>query len=174
MPDGTSQIVASLQPSELLVPDRRYTADVASVNMARGAIRLLFGQVGLSGELRSLLIVGMYPENIRAFLEMCKEFIPSLVNFLSRNDMSLEPLETFENEPAQTVSLAASVIASAYAGSGGVLDFYHISPMSLHKLTRRDEVAVDPIVRVDVATSLLASLILRLAELGTTLPPEPK
>lgn len=174
-PDGTSMIEAQLNLRGVAVPERRYVADFAWVDRKNEAARLIFGQYNLTGSaLRSLVCVTVFPEPFRQFLTSSKEFFASLSSFLSRNSIEPAQISPLKDEPTQTVALVSNLISASFSGRESVLDFYHVSPAAIMKLAERNDVVLDPVVRVDLATSLLGSLLGLFERVEKALPPEAK
>jgi hypothetical protein len=174
-PSGATGIQISVDVNEIPVPERRYVAEVVGIDRKGETVRMLFAQTGLNSEkLRSLVIVSVFPDAVRNLLKSCDGFLPTLSEFLERNGVQPAPLQTFREEPAQTVALVSNMVAITYVGREAELDFFHLAPNALRKVNEQSEVAVDPIVRVDLATSALAPLLKRLVELEPELPPEVK
>lgn len=161
-PSGTSQIQYTLSLNEAPVPTRRYSADAASVECTDGVVRLIFVQSGLrSPAPRTALVIRMYPEAVRRVLKTTVDFMPGLREFLERNQLSKAPLlEDFE-EPAHLVIVDANLATLGYTGREAEFSFYHIAPMALHRSEARkhDDVELDPVVRVDCSTIVLASVL---------------
>ncbi len=180
-PSGASAIQLSIQLHEIPVPERRYVADAVGVETRGENVRFLFGQKALDSErLRSIVVVSVFPDPIHNFLRTCDvtpegvqgNFLSGLTDFLSRNEIAPTPPQTFREEPAQAVALTSNLISVTYVGREAELDFFHLAPNALRKVNKDSEVAVDPIVRIDLATSALAGILLRLVELEPSLPGE--
>jgi len=169
---GTTSLELMLPLDEAPVPQRRYHADIAQVSLDNGSgVRLLFGQKRVGGKgLRSLIVVNMTPEGVRGFLHSCEEFAPLLLKFLERNGIPTTPLFEVDDEPEQTVSLVVNLVAAAQAGREVVLDMYHMSAWSLREVRERGEVAVDPVVRVDLSAALAAAVLVELHKVQGSLP----
>lgn len=173
--DGTSVVEASLNLQNAPVPDRRYVADCAWAAQRGDSVRLFFGQYNLAETgLNSLVSLRVYPEAFRQFMKNSEKFLESMTTFLQRNDITLVTTEPTQEEPKQTVSLVTNLIAASFAGRESVLDFYHVSPAAIMKLAQRSDVVLDPVVRVDLGTSLLGGLIGSFRRISDSLPPEAK
>ena len=178
-PDGTSTVEAQITLDNIPVPDRRYSADVVFVNYEGDgeAVQLGFGQkaLGTEGKLRSVVAVKIYPDHIRKFLLTTDTFVPRLYDFIERSKAAIPDLQRLTQEPAHVVSLVANIIAVGYTAREAVIDLYHFNALALHKLNEgSDQLAVDPVLRVDLPTTLLAGLVRTLNNLGTSFPPETK
>lgn len=174
-PDGSTKITAQVEMGSAPVPDRRYVADVAAVAVAPAGqfVTIMFGQSRIGSKaLRSLVLIRLFPEPVHRFFEGSAEFITRLRNTLSKNKLDEQSVEPTLEEPEQTVSLSANVVATAYAGHEAVLDFYHLSPMVLRRLALQDEprVPLDPVVRIDISIALLAGVVTALEAAQPGLP----
>src|SRR5262245_2820607 len=74
--DGTSLVEIELDMTMAAVPDRRYVADVASLDLTASGVRLMFGQTKITSQadLRTLLAISLQPKTILKFLEGSNEF----------------------------------------------------------------------------------------------------
>lgn len=172
-PDGSTSIEASLSLDGAPVPDRRYAADTVHLDRVGDAIHIMFGQTTINRErLRSLVVIKVYPETIRRFLGTCGTFWPQFQAFIERNKIEKPKLMPLKEEPAQVVALVANVLAAGYTGREAVMDFYHFNALALKKLNESSELAVDPVVRIDLSAAALAALIETLNNLKEELPPE--
>ena len=174
-PDGTSLSLVGLNLSSAPVPDRRYVADLATVLYQR-ELKLIFAQETISltsPALRSMLVVHIAPNAARQFLQSLESMdSPSLDELAKRSGIEPEPLSEITNEPEQTVAFAANMVAAAVGGREACLDFYHASVFAMVNISKASKVPIDPVVRVDLRTSLLLSLRDALRELQKDFPPE--
>jgi hypothetical protein len=174
MPSGTTSTQFSINVGEIPLPERRYVAELIGLDRKGDAVRLMFGQASLMSEkVRSLVIVSLSTDAVRNLLNSSEQFLPAFRGFIERNELARGTLHTFSEEPPQTVALVANLVAVTFAGREAELDFFHLAPNSLRKVAG-GEVSVDPVVRIDLATSLLAPLIEQLVTWGPELPPETK
>jgi len=160
--------------SDLPVPDRQYSADTAEATLSSDFLVLAFGQRTYSGTgLRSLVIISVPAEAVRQFITTFSGFDTLIREFVSRNNIDPIPLHPIDNEPDQTVSLRCNVIATAFSGREATMDFYRLSPMAVvHKIRVGKPPVVDPVVRVDMSTSLLVSLVDYVLGIKDKLPEE--
>lgn len=173
-PDGATIVRMSLDMANAPIPDRRYSADVAAVALRDDSVLMLFGQRRIEGpELRSLVIVRLFPEPVQRFFESSTEFIEDLRAVLARNNLDEREVGSTLKEPEQTVALAGNLLAAAYSGHEAVLDLYQLSPMVIHKLRLQsaNSVPLDPVVRIDLPTTLLAGVFTALEAVRGALPP---
>jgi hypothetical protein len=124
----------------------------------------LFGQDRVTGDgWRSLVIVQMsnrsasrflgsllHPEN--TFLEIKKTTIEKF---------GVEDLLNSFSEPpqGQAIALAANLPAIAVTDNETCLDFYQASPFALTNVVKNQELALEPVVRIDIRTSLFLGLL---------------
>jgi hypothetical protein len=165
----------SIDVGNIPVPERRYVADLVGLQRDDDVVRFMFGQASVVADrVRSLVIVSVFTDSIRNLIKSLGPFLPALREVIDRNAIRQGTLHTFRDEPPQTVALVANLVAITFSGREGELDFFHLGPNALRKVNSGNEVAVDPIVRIDVATSSVAALVARLVELEPELPPEIK
>ncbi len=172
-PDGSTGLELNLDLGLAPVPERRYVADVAGVTYEDDVLQMFFGQkkVAKSPALRSLIVVQMTSTATIQFIKTLVGFEPGFRKWLSENGVARQ-LTSIEEEPEQTVTLFANMIGLAFAGREACLDFYHASPFSLHQVQQNKKMAVEPIVRVILASRLLLPIIDKLHELEPMLPKE--
>lgn len=175
-PDGTTSLEIGLDLSDAPVPDRRYLADVASVQVVDDCLHLLFGQRMIGGSaLRSLLILVLTPEGARNFLKTCTDFGPKLHTYLDRISAAEMPLAQIDEEPEQTVMMQVSLIAAAHVERDACMDFYHASPSALRAVIQHRDanvIGIDPVVRIHLSTRLLAAVVDGIEAARTSLPEE--
>lgn len=175
-PDGTSLSIVGLNLSNAPVPERRYAADLATVLYKRELVKLVFAQETISSTsptLRSMLVVHVAPNAARQFLHSLVQMGPPGIDELARKSgIEPEPLSELDSEPDQTVAFAANLVAAAIGGREACLDFYHASAFSMVNIAKASKLPIDPVVRVDLRTSLLMSLRNALQELEGSFPPE--
>lgn len=151
------------------VPDRRYPSDLASIVADEQMVRLLFGQRKIAGAgLRSLLVVHMTFDAIHQFLTSLESFEKKTIELLKR--LPEGKLVDIDEEPQQTVALAANIIIAGISGAESCLDCYHTSPFSIQTVQAGGKLALEPVVRITLLTSTFLAMWSRLKELGPTLP----
>jgi hypothetical protein len=167
--DGSSEHSVGLDMEWAPVPTRRYVADTAFVDRQNEYVRLMFGQAKIGiGLLRSLVVIHMVPGSVRQFLDSCRDFGPSARKFAVERGLPVSVLQPLSDEPPQTVALTANILAVAFADWETAMDFYSISPWAIRELANPSvrESAVDPVVRVQLPTSLFIAMLNRLDELA--------
>ena len=173
LPDGSTQLAIQLDLSQAAVPERSYTADAAGVVFDGVRVKILFAQRRLDGTgLRSLIVLPMSTDSVRQLMGTTKTFLPQVGAFMDRNGMKPADLLGVDREPDQTVALPANMATISYAGRDATIDFYHASAGSIHALKKSDGLAIEAVVRVDMPTGVLVSLVAKLTEICQTLPEE--
>lgn len=169
--DGSTLLEVGFDLAEAPVPARRYIAEIAQVVQEPELVRLCFGQRLVVGKgLRSLLVLNMTPDHLADFLRSCDQFWVNVQSQVKSSGIEPIPLYRITEEPSQTVSMAVNLIAAAYASREACLDCYHISPFTFRALQHSDHIGLNPVVRIDLPTSLLYSLLKALLELRSALP----
>ncbi len=168
--DGRNLARFGFSAANLNVPDRRYTTDTCAVAMSESgrSIKIIFAQERVDGSgWRSLLVVHMSREGIARFLTTANLISgPSLEELASANRIEAELLASKFDEPSQAIALSANVVLVAAAGAEACLDFYQASPFSMMAVIASKKIALDPVVRVDLRTSLLLGLLEKFRSLG--------
>ena len=161
-------LVGSL--ASLPVPDRRYSADTCSVSYVNETVYVLFGQLRLFGHgLRTMLAVKMTPASVKIYMNSLGGG-PSMESVAAPLGIAAEALLELDEEPSETVTLAANIVMAGISGREGCMDFYYASPFSKNVAAQAKKLAVDPVVRVDVRTSLVLGLNDKLAQIIEGLP----
>lgn len=156
----------------LPVPDRHYSADVGYVKYARETVHILFGQERFgSDSLRNLLILKMTPAAVRTYLDtLVNEQPTSIAKQSALAGIEAEVLPEFQEEPRESVTLNANVVLAAVSGREGCMDFYYASPFSKGASVQSRKLALDPVVRIDIRTSLFLGLNSKLQDVIAGLP----
>ena len=171
--DGQTTASLGIDLSSAPVPDRRYVADVVSVIHGKDVIKLLFGQEKISSGLRSLVIIHMAQFAVSSFvsavLDMKK---PTLAEVMKISNIDVGLLSSIPDEPEQTVAMMASVAAAAVSGQEACVDFYQISSFARLNVMASKKISVEPVVRVELSTSLLVALVEKLKQMSDDFPHE--
>lgn len=161
----------------LPVPDRRYSADQAFIDYRDETFFVMFGQDRLDRRgLRNLLAVKMTPAAVDQFLQTLTHPAKGALSDKSLEDVAASggiehsSLGSFNEEPGDAVTLNANIVLAALSGREACMDFYYASPFSKAAMFKSHQLAVDPIVRVDLRTSLLLGLIDEFRNRLTVLP----
>lgn len=170
MPDGTQSVQVQVELSAVPVPDRKYHADAASVRYVGGSVELMFGQRTISGKsLRSLVVVNSSSMGALLFINSCAKIRGGFESYVQRTGLS-DRLDSFEEEPPQTVELTANVFLAAYSGREACLDLYFASPYMMSRLPKNEEFAIEPVVRITLSTGLAWAVLVKLEQLKSEFP----
>ena len=175
---GQSSVLMSLDISNAPAPERKYAADTCSVLVKGSTVKLLFGQQRVSGGgLRSMVVIHMTPNGVQQFLgSVAQVKDPSFADIAKRESIKPDelPKALEEPPPGQTVGLTANLLVTAVSGDAACIDFYQASPFVMTALARAPKkMALDPVVRVDLATSLFFGLVTELQKIARSFPPVP-
>ncbi len=159
--------------TNLPVPDRHYSADTCFLRYMFETVYIMFAQARMDApaDLRNLLVVKMTPASIKSYLDALSQStgknFEAIAELLS---IQVEDLPEFHTEPQESIRLNASFILAGVSGREGCLDFYYASPFSKSAVAVHKKLALDPVVRVDLRTSLVAGLNRGLVQLLHSLP----
>lgn len=159
--NGQTLATLEIDTSNATVPDRRYVADYVSYKREHGRVRLLFGQskVG-SSDLRSLIVIQMSVNAMIRFLHTIAQIKnPSFDDLVARLNLPASKSENLQVEPSQTIELLANIILTAISGDESCLDFYQMSPFSVRSAQHHHRTAIEGVVRIDLPSSKLFSLV---------------
>lgn len=154
------------------VPQRRYAAELCSVQYVSNEVRFTFGQHGLGGgPLESALVIRMNPIAAKGFADSIAELAnPSIDEIAAGLDLVEEPLGNIKERPNQVANMIANFVGVAVAGHETCLDFYHASAFAMRNAVNRHTMEVEPVVRVDLRTSLFISAAAKLREIVDAFP----
>jgi len=171
-PNGTAGFQISLDLLSAPVPERRYVADAANVTYNNGFVHLIFWQKKITGnEARSMVIVSLTSLSILQYFQNAEAQIGQLEKLSSTQQKLEGSLDKLPEEPAQTVCLAANIIATGWSGREACMDFYHASPFVLGMIaTNNSKFTAEPIVRVNLSTGVLLALFSQLKLLKPSFP----
>lgn len=143
------------------VPDRKYVAEICSVDQQQRTIRLMFGQRRIGrDELRTLIIVEMSEFSASQFLATVDQISgPTYEDILATLGQEAEPIVPITSEPDQSLAMSANMILSAVSGDEAAMDFFKASPFSIQAAPHRGKLMLDPVVRVDLRSSAMVGLI---------------
>jgi len=175
-PDGTTALEIGLDVGNAPVPERHYFAEVASVRSVGDALYLMFGQraIGPNGPLRSVITLVLAPEATSNFLGTCGDFALNVERYLTRISAPKARLVEISEEPSQAVVMVANVVAASHVGREACMDFYHASPRAIRDVMQheKDVMAIDPVVRIQLFTTLLAGVLDGIKAAHSSLPIE--
>jgi len=101
---------------------------------------------------------------------------PTVDEIMRAAKINVGSLSEISEEPDQTVAMAANVVAAAISGEEACLDFYQISSFAKANTFSREnssasrKINIDPVVRIELPTSLLAALVEKLKTVSGNLP----
>jgi len=169
---GGGVVELSLLMESAPVPERRYTADGVLVGLGKDDVRVVFGQFQLDGtSLRSILIVKLSFDAVHIFLKGCEQVLPQLRTLVMSNAMHQpEPLELPSKEPSQVVVFSANILAAGYMGREANLDVFSASAFAFRSANNGNALPVDPVVRVDLSTGTLLSMMEQVERLKDGVP----
>jgi hypothetical protein len=169
-PDGTAGFQISLDLLNAPVPERRYVADGVNLTHSNGFVHLVFWQKKITGnEARSMVVLSLTSFAVLQYLQNAEAQIDQLEKTTGK--LKIEgSLEKLPEEPAQTVCLAANIIATGWSGREACMDFYHASPFVFGMLANNGKFAAEPIVRVSLSTGVLLALFRQLELLKPSFP----
>lgn len=154
------------------VPERKYLAESCDVRLRPSSVALLFAQERFgTGGIRSLLVVQVSPSGIARFLKSIDDIKPGIEELAAQLGISADESGVeIEQEPPQTIALSASMILTAVSGDEACLDFFKASPFSMSTAQQTRKLALDPVVRVDLSSSLMLSLVEKMRDIAPQLP----
>lgn len=152
-------------------PARKYVATRAWASVNPTSVDLCFGQHTLDGELRSVVQVTTSPDTIRKILDTSSEMQKAIVEFLDRRGVPLVSVEPATKEPAQVVQVKASAPLIATNRFESTIDFYNITPADTLHSTKSNYLEIDPVVRIELSSQILASLLDSLYGQAGAFPP---
>jgi len=163
--------------SKARVPDRRYAADVCALARVHGTVKMMFGQERVDGQgWRSLLVIEMSESSASQLVESMSEMKnPTLDEIAQAASLNAEELSAKASEPGhpnQAIALSANLALVAVSANEACIDFYHASPFAMGVARVARKLAVDPVVRVDLRSTLLLGLLISLR--GLDLPRVPR
>jgi hypothetical protein len=165
--DGKTAIFMGADLSKAPVPDRRFVTDACNATVKDYTVKIVFGQERIDGKgLRSAIVVQMSRiggANFVRLLDSMKN--PSLQEIAQAENIPTEDLLSIFEEPPQALTLMANMALTAVTGHESCIDFYEASPFAMGVAVRSRKLSLEPVVRVDLRTSLLLGLVSTLREL---------
>ena len=173
-PGDSPLVELSIDLQNAPVPDRRYAADGVLVRRTEESIQVVFGQMQITDpkQLQSAVLLKLSFDATRSFLTTCVDFTPRLRQFVKSNAV-YKPgaLQLSVEEPNHSVVMTASMVAAVFMAREACLDFYNASPFAYRAMGKNGtHLAVDPVLRVELATGLLLSLMEQLEGLKAEIP----
>lgn len=155
------------------VPQRRYATDIASVVYDGYDVKIIFAQKDLFGdELESALSIRV---NLGGFMEMSAQlsaFLPELGKIEGVLRLKVEGLTPIRSRPRVTANLVSNISSSAISGHETCMDFYQVNAFAMAKAGKSDKLEVEPVVRVEMRTSLFSALSKEVARIAAEIAAE--
>jgi hypothetical protein len=163
---GTAEF--GLDITKAPVPTRRYAADFCSVREDKGELRIIFGQYGFDeSDIQSALIIRMSATAVRQFANSLSEMGTDLSDLTGPLNIIEEALSDNVPKPNQMANMMANICSVAVAGQEACLDFYHMSAFAIRKVEGgSSEMEVEPVVRVDMRSSLFVAFARRAIQIA--------
>lgn len=166
---GDGEVITSgIDIAQAPVPPRRYVCDIADIKVQDGDIRLVFAQRTLGEDaLDSALVIRLNPVATWQLLKSLGEMqFPGVQGIADQLNIGVIPLTPVTARPSQMASVVANLVGIAVAGFETCLDFYHASAFSIRAAKSASQIAVEPVVRVDMQTGLFLSWVEALREIA--------
>jgi hypothetical protein len=124
-------------------------------------VKVVFGQERIDGKgLRSAIVVQMSRNAAANFVRIADSITgPSFREVAQAVNIPEENLSAVGDEPPQALTLAANLTLSAITGHESCIDFYEASPFAMGIALRSEKLSLEPVVRVDLRTSLFLGLL---------------
>lgn len=156
---GRSGHQITIDLSSAPVPDRRYAADAAWIEVGSDMARLyLVQRKAIGAGLQSVLLVRIPFIGVRQFLSSMPTVAADARRFVSQVAAKLSGDEYKGESPQQTFTVDANVIAVAFAGREACMDLYHASPYVIHGLKSGGDFYAEPVARVNMSTQTLLGI----------------
>lgn len=174
--DGSGAVHYGVDLTNAEIPDKTYFGEIGGVDYHRNVVRIMFAQPKLgTEELRSLVIISMNPHAAAYFSKSLDGMgSPSLEEILATFHGDPQALSAFpKEEPDQTASLIANIVAAAVHSYECCLDFYHVNAfahLAVKNIAKARELYLEPVVRIQTSSALLLSLKTRLAQMRKDYP----
>ena len=159
-----------LDYEKALVPSRAYFADYVDVVEGRADITLVFGRLkpGTS-KLRSQVEISFSRKSVAAQVWQSSRELHEIL--LKAKKQGLPAIEGVEASELVHTSRANNVFM-AVMGEEAILDFYYIAPSDIHfvKLGRRDNVNLEPVIRISAPSALVLEFLDKCGEVVAKMP----
>lgn len=168
--DARGLIELSLDYEKAEVPSRAYFADYVDVLEGRADITLLFGRLTPgTKKLRSQVEISF---SRHSFVGQVWRSTREMHEMLRKNEkLELPPVEDVQYSDMVHTSRANNVFM-AVLGEESIADFYYIAPSDLHfvRLGRRDNVNLEPVIRVSLPSPLVLEFLNKCEGLISKMP----
>ena len=150
-----------LDLSSAPIPTRRYAAELCNIRYVNGEAKLIFAQSDLLGEsIDSAVQIRMNPISVLQFsqsLQMIQN--PSVEQILDALNVDAQELSVIGSSPSQIANMFSNIVSCAIAGYDTCLDFYNATPFSMKKSEGKDELEIEPVVRIEMRTTMFVALM---------------
>lgn len=164
--DANHQAHFGIELSKAPVPQRRYAAEICTLRFDGLEARFIFGQRCLIGDtLDSALVIRMSPKALKEFADSLDGM--SISTIPHELQLASESLTEITSRPQQMANVVANLVSVGVADQETCLDFYHASAFAIGKAHKETKLEVEPVVRVDIRTSLFIALVSKLNEIST-------
>jgi hypothetical protein len=168
--DGQGLVEMWLDYEKADVPPRAYFADYVDVQTGRADVTLIFGRlVPGTKKLRTQVEISFSRDSFVAQLwKSSREFHEGLKKC---PNFRLPLLEGVAYSDTVHTSRANNVFM-AKLGEEAILDFYYIAPSEIHfvKMGRRDQVNLDPVIRISLPSPLVLEFLDKCDDLVSQMP----
>ena len=156
-----------LSVSDAPVPDRRFSADTAAVQVTAFRTRLCFGQSKPVGNgWLSMVVVELSSEGVTHFLTAVQDSKNGGKFLAPPRANGASDLTEFNSSPDHAVILSANLTCAGFVGSEGCMDFYNASAFSVQRLPTTNKLQIEPIVRINLPSPLIFAIVQKLRELN--------
>jgi hypothetical protein len=149
-------------------PQRRYVADIATVEYNGLEVNIVFAQTKVFGVgIESALSVKINLNSIKDIVQtLYVNAQADLQQARERIRLKDEVLVNVTSEPAHSAKLIANIANLAIAGHETCIDFYHLNAYANAKLMNSSKLDLEAVVRVDLRTSLFVPLSAALGKIS--------
>jgi hypothetical protein len=146
--------------SKAPVPQRRYAAEICSLSGDMHEVRIVFAQRCLMGDtLESAIVIRMSRKAAGEFLNSVD--MPQIESMVATG--SVELLDTITGRPRNTANMVANLVSVGVVDNETCMDFYHASAFAIAKIHNQSKLELEPVVRVDLRTSLFLPMMQKMA-----------
>lgn len=143
------------------VPDRKFAADAAWVEVNADMVRVMFGQFLLSGpKLEHVVVLRLPFTAARQFIRSMKAGLAEMArSHLTKYSAPESPSVNRTDLPNRTFTLDANIVLAGFSGREACFDLYHTSPHVIVALIGgADEYRAEPVARVILTTRLMLDI----------------
>jgi hypothetical protein len=168
--ENGSQVECSINYEKADVPERAYYADYCDVAKGRFGYDFVFGRLVPGQQRLRTKIEIAFPEDMfqKQLWGSSRQFHATLGRLVA--GQSSERISPDDTDKVQTFS--ANNVFMATGTEEAILDFYYISPadLSFFGQGKKTEIALQPVIRVVLATGLMFEFLEKCGVFATNLP----